>query len=255
MWFSVIGISGHAWKMVSMTSAYPATSCSSRVAKDLISRLASRRSTSRSDSLLPSMRVEKPMLSMVATRRRALRRSGARVPSARHAPLNSSISAMSMSTSGVYRDVGSLKHAALTPIYTPISTHISTQENSGNVSVCEDCGFCLSAAASLAILSMKPLWGKLLLSDFLDCAVDPTRRRFGVGQYLSAPRFRQPCPNLRDDLGGDPLLAKRLERMNDQTALLQPNPGFLQGRMLESQSPIADLVTPVRSPVRSIRQI
>src|ERR1039457_5016320 len=44
--------------MVSITSAYPATSCSSRVAKDLISRLASRRSTSRSESLLPSVRVE-----------------------------------------------------------------------------------------------------------------------------------------------------------------------------------------------------
>ena len=72
---------------------------------------------------------------------------------------------------------------------------------------------------------------KLLLSDLLDCAVDPTRRRFGVCQHLGAQRFRQPCPNLRDDLGGDPLLAERLERLNDQTALLELNPG--DGRQLE----------------------
>ena len=41
------------------------------------------------------------MLSMVATRRRAESRSGARVPSARQAPLNSSISATRTSISGV----------------------------------------------------------------------------------------------------------------------------------------------------------
>ena len=38
---------------------------------------------------------------MVATLRRAVRRSGARVPNALHAPLNSSIWAMSLSISGV----------------------------------------------------------------------------------------------------------------------------------------------------------
>ena len=42
-----------------------------------------------------------PTLSMVATRRRAVSRSGARVPNAFHAPLNSSIWAMSRSISGV----------------------------------------------------------------------------------------------------------------------------------------------------------
>ena len=38
------------------------------------------------------MRVEDPILSIVAMRRRAFRRSGARMPSARQAPLNSSSS-------------------------------------------------------------------------------------------------------------------------------------------------------------------
>ena len=47
------------------------------------------------------MRVEEPMLSMVATRRSADRRSGASVPKARQAPLNSSILAMRLSISGV----------------------------------------------------------------------------------------------------------------------------------------------------------
>ena len=42
--------------------------------------------------MLPSIRVEDPMLSIVATRRKADKRSGASVPSARQAPLNSSIS-------------------------------------------------------------------------------------------------------------------------------------------------------------------
>jgi hypothetical protein len=41
------------------------------------------------------------MLSMVATRRSADRRSGAKVPRARYAPLNSSISATRESISGV----------------------------------------------------------------------------------------------------------------------------------------------------------
>jgi len=58
-------------------------------------------SRSMSLSLLPSMRVDEPMLSMVATRRRAESRSGASIPRARHAPLNSSIRAIRPKTSGV----------------------------------------------------------------------------------------------------------------------------------------------------------
>ena len=49
----------------------------------LDSRLESSRSTSRSDSLLPSMRVEEPMLSMVATRRRP---TAARAPACQGSP-------------------------------------------------------------------------------------------------------------------------------------------------------------------------
>ena len=86
---------------------------------------------------------------------------------------------------------------------------------------------------------------KLLLSDLLDCAVNPLRSRFGVGQHLGAQRFRQPCPNLRNDLGGDPLLAERLERLNDQTALLELSPLVLQSSMLENQSDITDLASSV----------
>ena len=69
------------------SSAYPATSCSSRVLKDLteIAR-ESRSSTSASDSFEPSMRVEEPTLSMVATLRSAPRRSGERVPRASPPP-------------------------------------------------------------------------------------------------------------------------------------------------------------------------
>ncbi len=59
------------------------------------------RSTSRSVSLLPSIRVDEPILSIVATLRRALSRSGASVPMARHAPLNSLILAMRARISGV----------------------------------------------------------------------------------------------------------------------------------------------------------
>ena len=51
--------------------------------------------------MLPSIRVDEPMLSMVATRRSAESRSGASVPKARQAPLNSSIRAMSAPISGV----------------------------------------------------------------------------------------------------------------------------------------------------------
>jgi hypothetical protein len=55
-------------KTISMASAYPATACSSRVSKALISILASSRSTSRSESFAPSIRVDEPMPSIVATR-------------------------------------------------------------------------------------------------------------------------------------------------------------------------------------------
>ena len=70
------------------------------MAKVVSRRFDSRRSTSRSDSLLPSIRVDEPMLSIVATRRMADRRSGASVPKARHAPLNSSILAIRFRISG-----------------------------------------------------------------------------------------------------------------------------------------------------------
>ena len=82
-------------KTVSIAPAYPATSCSSRVAKDSISTSESSRSTSRSLSMAPSIQVEEPMLSMVATRRRRESRSGAIRPMACQTPLNSSMSAIS----------------------------------------------------------------------------------------------------------------------------------------------------------------
>ena len=78
------------------------------MAKDLIARFDSNNSTSRSDSLLPSMRVDEPILSMVATRRRADSRAGASVPKARQAPLNSSILAMRLRISGVIWMVSAL---------------------------------------------------------------------------------------------------------------------------------------------------
>jgi hypothetical protein len=89
-------------------SAYPATSCSSRVSKDFVEiARESRSSTSASDSFAPSMRVEEPMLSIVATLRSALRRSGESVLRASHLPLNSSISAMSFTSSGPSANLGS----------------------------------------------------------------------------------------------------------------------------------------------------
>ena len=70
------------------------------------------------------------MLSMVATRRRAERRSGARVPRARQAPLNSSISATRESISGVICkvDVWSITHfyTRKYPICNPPPTSNST---------------------------------------------------------------------------------------------------------------------------------
>ena len=60
-----------------------------------------KRSTSLSDSRAPSMRVDAPTDSTVAIRRRVARRSGARLPKAFHAPLNSSISPISRNRSGV----------------------------------------------------------------------------------------------------------------------------------------------------------
>src|SRR5262249_14780093 len=58
-------------------------------------------SISRSVSFAPSIRVEAPTDSTVAIRRNVARRSGARLPRAFHAPLNSSISPTSRSNSGV----------------------------------------------------------------------------------------------------------------------------------------------------------
>lgn len=76
---SVKGMSCQAANKTSMTSASPATSCSSHVSKRLICRLASKRSTSRSVSLPPSIRVEEPMLSHdghTAQGRQTIRRKG-----------------------------------------------------------------------------------------------------------------------------------------------------------------------------------
>ncbi len=73
-------------------------------------------------SLAPSIRVEEPILSMVATRRRPERRSGAIRPIARHAPLNSSISAISERIAGVMRtEVISKGTAIFSSISHPIS--------------------------------------------------------------------------------------------------------------------------------------
>src|SRR5262245_23543120 len=58
-------------------------------------------STSRSVNFAPSMRVDAPTDSTVATRRSVARRSGARLPNAFQAPLNSSISPTSRRRSEV----------------------------------------------------------------------------------------------------------------------------------------------------------
>jgi len=84
-----------------MASAQPATSCSSRLAKDLVCSPDSNFSTSESLSLEPSMRVDDPTLSIVAIRRRLVSFSGARVSMTFQRPLNSSIAAMSLRISGV----------------------------------------------------------------------------------------------------------------------------------------------------------
>lgn len=98
----------------------------SRVSSFLISRWDNNRPTCWSESLPPSMRVEEPMLAMVATRRKADNRSGANIPSALHAPLNSSISAMSASISGVILRVSVRK---LIAISIPINTHRIAQKH------------------------------------------------------------------------------------------------------------------------------
>src|SRR5437879_3566440 len=73
------------------------------------------------------MRVDDPMLSMVATLRRADRRSGAKAPRARQAPLNSSISAMKPRISGVIlRVVGWIMTPNITPNYTQFVQHPKT---------------------------------------------------------------------------------------------------------------------------------
>src|SRR5580692_6739749 len=68
------------------------------------------------------MRVDDPMLSIVATRRSAFNRSGAIVPRARQAPLNSSISDRSASNSCVTLMVSVLSIPVTMPDYTGLST-------------------------------------------------------------------------------------------------------------------------------------
>lgn len=69
-------------------------------------------------SLLPSIRVDEPILSIVATRRKADRRSGASVPKARHAPLNSSILAIIVRMSWV---IWMVSVRIMAPIVHPIT--------------------------------------------------------------------------------------------------------------------------------------
>jgi len=99
-----------------------------------------------------------------------------------------------------------------------------------------------SATAGLGTLEFP-------LSDLLNCAVNPVRRRFRICRYLCAQRLRQPCPKLRDYLWRNLLLPKRLEGLDDQTTVLQFDSRFLERRMLEDQGSISNLVNPVR-PVR-----
>jgi hypothetical protein len=54
----------------------------------------------------------------------------------------------------------------------------------------------------------------------LDSAVYPASRSLGIGQDFGAQRFWQPCADLRDDLRGDPIGSKGLERLNDQALSL-----------------------------------
>lgn len=125
MWFSVSAMWLHELKVSSITSAYPATSCSSRVAKEWVSRRVSSSSTWRSVSRLHSMRVEDPMLSMVATRRMADNRSGARVQRARQAPLNSSTEAIRDRMSGVMEMVPVLNMSNIVSIYVHFSSGLA----------------------------------------------------------------------------------------------------------------------------------
>ena len=64
------------------------------------------------------------MLSMVATRRSFESLSGASAPSARHAPLNSSIFEMSLRSSGLIFRVSDLIISHFTPIFTPNYTQL-----------------------------------------------------------------------------------------------------------------------------------
>jgi hypothetical protein len=78
------------------------------------------------ESFAPSMRVDAPMLSIVATLRRAWSRFGAIAPSARQAPLNSSILAMRPRISGVIVGVSSMRRFGLMPKQALICTHLAT---------------------------------------------------------------------------------------------------------------------------------
>ena len=66
-----------------------------------------------------------------------------------------------------------------------------------------------------------------LSSYLLNCGLNPSRRRFGVSQHLGTQRFGLPSTYLRNHIRGNLRLAQRLERLNNQGTLLQPNPGFL----------------------------
>jgi hypothetical protein len=82
-------------------SLKPATSCSSRLANDSLRRPERSFSTWASLSFALSMRVDDPTLAIVAIRRRLVSFSGTIVSMTLQRPLNSSISATSLSISGV----------------------------------------------------------------------------------------------------------------------------------------------------------
>lgn len=69
------------------------------------------------------------MLSMVAKRRSAESRSVANVPKARHAPLNSSIPAISPRISGVIRVVSVLSGVQVMPEYAPNYTQLGNRSS------------------------------------------------------------------------------------------------------------------------------
>ncbi len=81
-------------------------------------------STSRSESLLPSIRVEDPILSIVVTRLSASSRSGEIVPKARHEPLNSSMVEVGASISAVIEMLGILNMSVNISVYVQLTSCI-----------------------------------------------------------------------------------------------------------------------------------